>query len=357
MKILDRYILNRFIKNFIWLSLTFLVIFVLVDLVENVDRFIDKGAASLDIFIYYIYYVPWIFIIVSPIGLLLSANFTGSGFAKNYEIIAGKSSGLSIFRLGLPIYIFGFLWSIVILGFGELVVPVASELRKEIKDVRLLKKKTSARIIQDIYLLGEDGQTYSVRSYNPKTRTASEVSIIFFGDSLRIKKRLDARNMFWKNGKWELKKVYERIFSAEGETSTFHKTLVIESSEKPEDFEVKKINADAMDYFQLKKHIEKTIRMGRNASREKTELYAKLTFPFANFLILLFSLPLAMQMRKSGASLGFAISFIVSFTYFTLFKVGQSLGFNESLPPLIAANIGNFIFAIVGIIVLWRNRD
>ncbi len=357
MKILDRYILSRFVRNFFYLAISFLLIFVLVDLVENVDRFIDKGGAPFDIAIYYLYYLPWIFVIVSPIGLLLSANFTGSSFAKSYEVIAGKSSGISALRMGIPVYIFGFLWSFVILGFGEFVVPFSSEMRTEIKDVKLLKKKEHTKINQDIFLMGEDGQTYSVRSYNPKTMTGSEVSIVYFDDDLHLKKRMDARNMLWKDDGWELRDVYVRDFTEEGEVYSHHNRLEIESSEKPADFEEKKVDPDQMGFFRLKRYIEKAIRMGRNASREQTELYVKLTFPFANFLILLFSFPLALHMRRSGAALGFGISFVVSFTYFILFKVGQSLGYNESLPPLIAANIGNFVYGFIGVFALWKFRD
>ena len=333
------------------------MVFILVDLVENFDKYIDKNANMLDIIKYYFYFLPWIYVVVSPIGLLLSANFTGNQMAKHSEVIACKAAGISSFRVGLPIYIFGIVWSMFILFFGEVAVPPATEISKEIKNVKLLKKKQSNRNINDVYLIGETGITYSIKSYNPRTRTGFDISIVTFDDSLRISRRIDVKRMIWKENHFILSDVYIRDFNQDLETTTQLDEMVLDTPEKPQDFERTKINPNEMGYFELRRYINKSIRNGRNPAREKTELAVKLTFPFSNFIILLFALPMALQMRKSGAALGFGISFMIAFFYFAFVRIGQSLGYNETVSPVLAANLGNILFGSIGFILLYINRD
>mgnify|MGYP003805748597 CR=1 FL=1 len=334
------------------------MIFIIVDLIENVDKYIDKSAAFGDVALMYLYFIPWIFVIVSPVGLLLAANFTGISMAKNSEVIAVKSAGISSFKFALPVYLFGLFWSVVILLFGEFVVPPATQLQKEIKDVKVLKRRTSKRAINYLNYIGENGETYSIRTYNPKNNTGYDVTIVTFDDSLRIVKRVDARTMTWIDDHFELNNTYIRFFEAEKESVVFYdRPLVLEAPEKPVDFEKAGVDPNEMGFFDLLRYIRKSERSGRNPIRERTDLIMKFTFPLSNLIILLFSFPFALRLRKSGAALGFGISFVVAFLYFSLVRIGQSLGYNDSLSPAMAANIGNIIFFSLGLIMLFKYRD
>lgn len=357
MKTIDRYILFRFIINFIWLSLAFLMIFIIVDLVENFDKYIDNQAATGDIISYYVFFMPWIFVIVSPVGLLLSAIFTGNSMAKTNEVVACKSAGMSSFRLGRWVYLFGLIWSFVILVFGEAVVPPASQRSIYIKDVKLLKRRIPTRIRRNIHILGENGETYSIKTFNPANQTATDVAIVFFDESSKIQRRIDARSMRWRDDHFELSNVYIRTFDNGNETFEFIPQKKLMSGETPQDFIEERVEVDEMGFFQLYEYIQKQIRLGRHPVREITELYMKVIFPFSNLIILLFALPIALHMRKSGAALGFAFSFVVAFLYFAIVRIGQSLGHNETLSPIVAASLGNIIFGAIGIAILFKYRD
>ena len=96
--------------------------------------------------------------------------------------------------------------------------------------------------------------------------------------------------------------------------------------------------------------------MGQDTSKDKVELYLKISFPFINFIIIILGIPLAANPRRSGGSVGFGISIIVSFIYFVLLRAGQSFGNNQTLPPLLAATIGNLIFLAVGVFLFIKAR-
>jgi len=357
MSILSRYTLKRFIFHFLWSSASFLIVFILVDLVENFDRYIDKQAAFFDVLMMYAYFIPWVFVIVSPIGLLLAANFTGISMARHNEVTAAKSAGISAFKLGIPIYTFGFLWSIVILIFAEFVVPPAVSLQKEIKEVKVLKRRLPVRVIDNLFFSGTENETYSFKSYSVKTRIANEVNIVYYDENQRITKRIDAPKLKWEKGKFVLEDAYIRYFNAEKESVDFFPIFELKTDEKPENYEKLRIDPNEMGFFDLKNFIKKSEQSGRNPSREKTDLIIKVTFPFSNLIILLFSLPIAFKLRRSGTALGFGASFLIAFIYFSLVNIGQSLGYNESLSPFVAASLGNLVFGILGIFTLYRLRD
>ena len=92
------------------------------------------------------------------------------------------------------------------------------------------------------------------------------------------------------------------------------------------------------------------------ANKEWVELYLKITFPFANFILVLIGIPLAANPRRSGPSVGFGLSIIISFIFFVLIRTGQSLGNNGKIPPLLAASVGDIFFLLVGAALFFKAR-
>jgi lipopolysaccharide export system permease protein len=96
--------------------------------------------------------------------------------------------------------------------------------------------------------------------------------------------------------------------------------------------------------------------MRQDTAKEYVELYLKISFPFANFIIIILGIPLAANPRRSGGTVGFGLSITISFIYFVILRAGQSFGYNSSLPPLLAATIGNIIFLIIGLLMFIKTR-
>jgi lipopolysaccharide export system permease protein len=109
-------------------------------------------------------------------------------------------------------------------------------------------------------------------------------------------------------------------------------------------------------FFELLEIIEMKQWMKQDVAREKVELYLKISFPFANFIIIFLGIPRAANPRRSGGTVGFGISVVVSFIYFIILRTGQTFGYNGSLPPLLAATIGNIIFLAIGLAMFFKAR-
>ena len=102
--------------------ISFVTVFTAVDIIDNIDRFIEYNIDNNEIFLYYLYTLPWYLSLALPMTLLISTVFCFSLLQKNQEITAMKASGLSIFRISYPIIICGVIFCFISFFFENLVV-------------------------------------------------------------------------------------------------------------------------------------------------------------------------------------------------------------------------------------------
>jgi lipopolysaccharide export LptBFGC system permease protein LptF len=148
-----------------------------------------------------------------------------------------------------------------------------------------------------------------------------------------------------------------REFNGEQEqVMAFEQLQGTELDERPENFERRQKRPEEMDYWQLRDYIRRVERSGGEAQREKVDLFLKIAFPFASFIIVLFGAPLASNPRRSGAAVSFGISLFICFIYYSVLRLGQAWGYKGSLPPALAAWLGNILFGAAGVVVLWKAK-
>ena len=352
MRILSRYVLAIFSKFLGWALLAFLLLFVVIDLVENVDRFIDRHVPPTEVGLYYLYYLPYISVLVFPVGMLLATLFSISQLSRNGELVAIRASGLGLRRAFFPLIVFAFLTSLFTLVFGEMVVPDANDRRMHLRAYRRHRPPPTRR--RDVFLQEGREMVVFARRYEVRERRAYEVSIQQYRED-RLYRRVDAKQMAWERGKWRLYDGWERIFHEEGEeTRRFDEMDAPLRSLLPEDFAQGKKDPEQMGFWELRRYIRHLRRTGQPSRRWEVDLHLKISFPFANLLLVLLGAPLGVGRRGTGKVIGFGLSLLVSFLYYSAVRAGQVLGREEVLSPLIAAWLGNIIFGGVGAWLFFR---
>jgi lipopolysaccharide export system permease protein len=121
-------------------------------------------------------------------------------------------------------------------------------------------------------------------------------------------------------------------------------------SETPEDFMIVFAeNTEQMSYRQLKKYIIKLNADGYDTTTYQVDLMSKLAYPFANFIMVLISVPFAIIIgRKGGIAASVVVAFAIAFLYWITYSICVSLGYAGTLPPLLAAWTANILFIIGG---------
>ena len=144
MRILDKYSLKRIVTGYIFILLALIGFYLFIDISSNISDMLKAKPPFSIIIIYYLNMLPMIFLTVSPYSLLISTLYTLGEFNKNNEILSMRASGISTFRIILPIIAFSLLVSFFSLYLQEKVL-VSSQMRIGSIKVKFMKKSFSSK--------------------------------------------------------------------------------------------------------------------------------------------------------------------------------------------------------------------
>jgi lipopolysaccharide export system permease protein len=355
-KTLDRYLLSRFLLSLLVACGGITIIALIVDLVGHLEDIVDSAAGVKEVLLYYVYFIPWIYKITIPASVLLAGLFSIGLLAKKNEILAMKSSGISLYRIALPILIFTFLLSCANFYFNEEILPYTIRERNRIKHGELEKNSRKGSILYNLSKQGSGGYIYHFEIFRPGRKEAKNALVQRFeNDSLKESYRGEL--MQFSNGQWRIFNGAYRSFVEGKETfQQFDSLLLPNCKERPEEFEKYQGKPEDMGYRELQEYIEVLEKTGAPFTRELVDLKTKLSFPFTSFIVMFICIPIAANPKRSGVARAFAIAAGVSLTYFVIFKVMQSFGYSGSIPPNFAAWSINGLFFIVGIFVFIRSH-
>ncbi len=353
MKILDRYLLREFL-GYLALGLAgFIVIFVVVDIFEKIDVFLDHHAPFHVVARFYLYRAPEVVVQVLPVALLLASFLALGQLNKFGELTAMRAAGHSLVRILVPVFAVAAAATVFSLALGELVVPHANRERDAIFDQQiqgLHRPVITERA--DITYLGKGGRIYAVRLYEVRDRRMHEVSLMEFRNGT-LTRRIDARDASWDGRRWVFANGMMRTFrGGEEQAQPFGHLVVASLTERPEDF-AKEIPApEQMNYFELRAYVEKLRASGARVANFLVDLHAKLAFPLINLIVVMIGASVATRLRLQSAAFGFGLSVAIAFVYYAFMRTGQALGHNGALPPYLAAWLGDLVFGGVGVALL-----
>jgi lipopolysaccharide export system permease protein len=358
----DKYIVIQFAKNFLFALLCFIVIFILVDLFENLDKFIDNKLSFGAVLNYYMYFIPEIIKLVTPIAALLSTLFTAGTMVNFNETVAIKNAGVSLMRFMAPFLVCGLILTGLSLYFNNWVVPEANKQKFFIERNYLGKNKIVVGL-NKLYFQDSKNQLILIDNFKEIDLTANKVAIqLYKPDSVNIMlRRIDAEQMKWVDNRWILFNAAERVFSDSGEVMTAYEEIPasdISGFNKinlvPNQITRKQLKPDEMNYGELNDFINSMRKGGQNTDRQLVDFYSKISFSFASVIVIIFGISVSTGSKKrKGLALQFGISILVSFVYLGFVKISQSFGYNGDLNPLFTAWLANIAFATFGLTNLY----
>lgn len=356
---MDKYILALFCSKAIMTLLGFIIIFLLVDIVDHLDHIMDSEMPSLAILRYYYHSIPWYTSIGLPMSLLLATVFTMGILQKNHELSALKASGISIKRLSVPLLIVGLLASIFSFYFDNLFVTEQMQKRFELGSKYNLVSSRSNKIKKkDIYRQESQDKVLGIQRYNFRNQTAQGISIQNFQTGELIS-RLDAPLMRWnsENNFWQLQEYYTRSWKEDSlHFQAAEKDTVLQLNFTPTDLTQSTVKPEEMNYWELKKFVEKLEFYGVKDPRWAVNMHFKTAFACTSFLMMLFGISLSIRKPRSSLAVGIGVSVFVIFLYYVGIKTGQSLGYKASLPPLWSVWLPNLIFFSIGTLMFKNTR-
>jgi len=360
MKIIDRYLIKQFLQTIFFGLLAFTLIFVVIDMIENIDDFIDQEVNSGIIFHYYLVFSPEIIKLMTPVAVLFAALFTAGKMANLSELTAIKASGVSLYRYMTPFLITTLVICILSIYFAGYVVPDANQTKINIEMKYLNKGYTFAG--SNIFFQDSKTRIVSISFFDVNTNQANQFSIQEFDtdDLTKMTSRIDAVRIIYDStkGNWIAKNGVERSFSESGQIANYFETLeLLNLNFTPPDLLSKQQKPEQMDLDNLKELIKNQESTGNDPTRTLIEYYSRFSFPMASLVCVVFGLPISTNRRRGGLAVQVGISILVTFIYLVFMKISQAFGKNGALDPLLTAWAANLIFLIIGLINLPRMRQ
>ncbi|MBC8323621.1 MAG: LptF/LptG family permease [Candidatus Marinimicrobia bacterium] len=362
LKKLDIYLLRQFISILILSLMGFLCVFVIVDLIENLDRYIDNKMPWGIVLKYYGYSLPYFINIALPMSMMIASVFSIGLMAKRNEWTAMKSGGISLYRLTAPLLLFSIAISLVSFQFDNTYVSWGMSMRGEIEKEYMKKKprRRSKKTLKDIFMQKQEYQHIAITKYQSHSRKAVGITMITFADSL-IQQRMDAKNMTWIDTleSWAIFDYSLRSFDENGiENSVMisERDTLLNLDFIPDDIMKGNKHPDELNFKELKARIKYLQSNGVDATRWRVQRHFKVAFAFTNLIVVLFGIPLVVMKPKSGLAFGGGVSFLVIFSYYAFIKFGQSLGINGVMDPMLSAWLGNIVFISGGLLLLFSVR-
>ncbi len=365
-KIVDSYLLGKFIKAIILSLIIFVIVMHLIHLIEHLDTYIDKHASIIDVIKFYLYYTPFIIVLTIPVATLLGAIFTIGLMARRNELLAIKASGISLWRVALPLMVAGLVISITVFVASEKILPYTNQEKSELRYAKIEKNPNyNEEYYTNFHRRGDYGRIFNFRLYNPNQLIGKNIQIQTYNDN-RLMESIDAAELDWKDTVWVAYDGTRTIFSSADQPQKHDSIIQFDTlrlaylTEKPERFTRRKIDPRDFGYDQsiksLKEEIANREKNGISSTPERVYLMFKYSLPMTSFIIVLIAVPLAADPRRSSPAIGFAFAIGISFTYMILFEVFRTLGTSGRLSPPLSAWSINAIFFLIGIFMMIKAR-
>ncbi len=209
MKTLDRYITRIFLMDFVILVTVIMSLFVLIDVIVDIDEFTQAAdirtpifgnwflALMYSVFDFYYPQILLLYVFFSGVLVVGAMGFTFSALARNRETLAMVTGGLSMYRIAAPVIVVGTLLNAAAVPLQEfLIPPLANKLARGKAQVRLDTVETFA--VQ--YARDGQGNLFSAGMFDPLTSTMEDLTILQRDELGRIQRRITARHAVWDNG-------------------------------------------------------------------------------------------------------------------------------------------------------------
>ena len=350
-KILDWYIIRKFIGTYIYAILLIISIAIVFDFNENLSKFTQYHAPwRAIIFDYYANFIPYYSNLFSPLFVFIAVIFFTSKLASNSEVIAMLAAGVSIKRLMRPYMISCILIAGLTFYLNSFVIPHGTVIRQNFESLyRNSKKNTSAENVQ--LQVAKNTIAY-IQHYDDQYKRGYGFSLVKFKDK-KIVSHMTAMEIqydtvadtkyHWKVSNWKirtLKGLKEHIQSGASKDTV----LLME----PTDLVYSKGQQETFTSPELLSYISKqTSRGSGNVVQYEVEFHKRIAMSFSSFILTIIGLSLSSRKRKGGMGLYLGIGLALSFGYIMLQTVSATFAIKDNTPPILAAWIPNIIFAII----------
>ena len=355
----DHYIVYKFLSTYIFLITIIVVIAVIFDFNEKIDKLTQSHAPMQKIiFDYYVNFVPYFANLFSPLFVFIAVIFFTSKLADNSEIIAMKSTGMSFRRLLRPYMLSAALIALTTYLLGAYVIPQSNVARVNFEN-RYIKKKTDITSVDNVQMQVDTGVVAYITHFDNVTKSGYGFSLDKFVDK-KLVSHLTAQSIQYdtlsdRRFSWTLRQYKIRTLKGMREKLESGQKLDTIIVMEPKDFFYVRGQQETMTVPELDEFIDRQkLRGAAGVSTFEVEYHKRFATPFAAFILTLIGVSLSCEKRKGGMGASIGVGIALSFTYILFQTVSATFAINAGWPAMFSVWLPNIIFALIAAVLYRR---
>lgn len=353
-KILDFYILKKFLGTYFMATLLFLAVIAMFDITEKLDAFLTAPLKE-TLFDYFASFLPFFAVQLSPLFVFISVIFFTTKLADNSEIIAMLSSGVSYKRLLYPYMIGAAFIAILTFALSNYIIPPTNVNRLNFTNKYVKNKAVTSG--SNIQLQVSPGVIAFMGRYESRNATGYSFSLDKY-DSLTLVSRLTARTARYdtlKTYHWTLSDYQIHEFNGDKERIIKGRSIDSIITIEPRDFLISATDQETLTTPQLSEYIRKQKSRGvANIQAFAIEKEKRIASTLAAFILTLIGMSLSAKKIKGGMGINIGIGLVLSFSYILFSTITSSLAINDYASPFIAMEIPNAVYLAIGLYLFYR---
>ncbi|PKG51634.1 LptF/LptG family permease [Olleya sp. 1-3] len=352
MKILDWYILKRYLLTFAVMLLLFIPIGITVHLAEKIGKILENNVPFGEVMQYLLDFTIYFAHLLFPLFLFLSVIWFTSKLANNTEIVAFLSSGVSFSRFLRPYLIGAVIVAIISIVLGLYLAPNASKGFNNFKYKYLSGKKTtnSTNVLKQI----NDNDIIYVTSFDTKNKTGINFTLEHFENS-KMEYKISASNIRYieKDSVFVLRNYVKRTIGESSDKLELKRKKDTLFSFDLEDLTPEDYIAETLRYNELVNFIDREEKRGSKfIGRYKLAKYQKWSLPVSVFILTIIAVAVSSRKRRGGMGVNLAFGICIAMIFVFFDKIFGTLASQSNFSPLLAVWFPNIIFGILAIILL-----
>lgn len=351
LKILDIYVIRKFLGTFFLSIALILSIVVIFDLSEKVDDFIESGVGLKTIlFDYYLNFIPHFGVLFSSLFAFIAVIYFTSRMAYNTEIIAVLSSGMSFRRLLLPYMISATLIAGLSFILSDRVIPGANKVKLDFEE-KYVRKRPARFNTKDFHRQIEPGVYVYLQNYSNVANVGYNFTIEKFENGELVSKMF-ADQLRWDSvaNSWEARRYYIRTIDGLTETLEEGKSIDTTLNIHPDDFKRRLNIVETMSLKELDQFIKKQLMQGEtNIKSYQIERQNRLAFPFSTFILTFIGVAVSSRKMRGGIGAQIALGVVISFSYILFTQFSKQFAIGGLLPVMLAVWLPNIFYSLVAL--------
>jgi len=334
-------------------------------LIESYEDILSNAPSLYYVILYFVNSLPFLMVEVIPLAVAIAALLMVGNMARNYEIMALLTTGVSQLRIAMPLLVVALLISIGLFLFGELIVPGCQRRARYIEKAFIEGKGEEVITrTKDVFVKGKGNRFYLMKHYDALLKKMTRPVILetdSSGGKLRLKMVAQKAEFVKREGEksiWRFYGLKNWEYDEDGNLKkyqSFKQPVELPMEKELDKFLSYKKEPEEMNLWELKSYLRILRHRGENVSTYATDLHLKVSFPLAVILVMLICFSFASRMQIGNLVINFAQALILVVAYYALIAFTRAMGHNMVLPPLIAGWSGDFVFALIGIAIFKRN--